>query len=379
MEPEMLLDQLKQDKNRPRIQYKNNKYYCRYRNHKKGVDRDRNFQTREEAEKWRKMMIDKFGIIQSKGPNLMGGLIRATERKISALSPLKEYINYWLEYIDTIPRKPARSTISSLKHSLGYDLVNTPVEDINYKHLAQYMKQRSLSANKPSPSTLNIDLSSINRVIKEVNTIFEVTPDNDHLDKASRLLRKHGFISASGVKERRLESGDWKKLLKGLNMTKKDKSLRRKYTLMFRLYISTALRCSELLSLTWKSINFDASTLSVVILKQKGKHRGKLQTISMLDKTKRLFLMLRPDNYRLEDRIFHVTPSSMSSAFTKAAFSARLEGLTLHDLRTEGISRMLECGFSVPIVATFTGHKDLKTITNVYARLESQNILRKLQ
>lgn len=375
----MLLEQFTENTIRPLIQFKSGKYFSRYRNPQKGIDREPRFSTKEEAITWRSNMITQFGAIQVKGPAAQSVFLRQNEKVISATSTLKDYINFWLKFVNDIPVNPAKSTIACLKHMLGYNLVRIPVNKLDYCQLAEYMKQRGQLATKPSASTLNLDFSAIKRVINDVNTVFKISLDDEPLVKAQQLLLKNGIIKGSGEKDRRLEIGEWKLLLKGLYATKKSKQLRRGYALMFRLYISTSLRCSELLSLTWRDINFDASTLNVVILKQKGKRKGILKTLPLLDKTKLLFLKLRPQNYNLDEPIFHVSASSMSSAFTNAAASAGLEGLSLHDLRTEGISRMLELGLPVSIVARFTGHRDHSTITRIYTNLNAKKVITNLR
>ena len=376
----MFLESLTVNKIRPFIQFKEGKYYCRYRNSQKNKDLEFASANFDETLKWRSRQITDFGSIQAKGPSAITKSKRQKkETGISASSPLKIYITFWLKFIENIPKKPGKSTIACLKHMLGYDLVRVPVNKLDYNRLAEYIKQRSQSPSKPSSSTLSIDLSSIIRVIRDVNTAVNIQFEDELIVNARNLLFKNGLVAASGQKDRRLEKGEWELLLKGLYATKKSENLRIGYTLMFQLYISTALRCSELLSLTWRDIDFAASSFKVVILKQKGIRRDKLHTIPMLDETKNIFLRLRPEKYKLDEPIFHVRTSTMSSAFTKAAANAGIEGLTLHDLRTEGITRMLELGISAEYVSKFTGHRDLTMITKIYSSIKVENINKNIQ
>jgi len=68
----------------------------------------------------------------------------------------------------------------------------------------------------------------------------------------------------------------------------------------------------------------------------------------------------------------------MSTDFTKFVKSAGIKGLSLHDLRTEGISRMLEMGLTIPIVACFTGHREHTTITRIYTNLCAKRVATKV-
>tara|TARA_Y100001951_G_C11297957_1_gene277232 strand:- start:16029 stop:17195 length:1167 start_codon:yes stop_codon:yes gene_type:complete len=374
----MLLEQLVKNNIRPVIQFKNNRYICRYRNNEHKIDREAKFDNEKDAIAWRSEMIKTYGAIKNKGPAGKNTLIKRTEKAISTSSQLKTYIMFWLDAIRDVPYKPAASTIASLKHMLKYDIVRTPVNKLDYTTLSCYMAQRAQSLTKPSASTLNVDMSAINRVINDVNAHLDIAFDNSALINAGRLLRKSGQIKGSGEKERRLRHGEWKLLLKGIYATKKNRALRQNYTLILRLYISTALRCSELLSLTWEDVDIENSTINLVILKQRGKRKGLVKSIPMLDKTKKLFLKLRPHDFSLKEPIFHIKAKSMSTDFTKFVKSAGIKGLSLHDLRTEGISRMLEMGLTIPIVACFTGHREHTTITRIYTNLCAKRVATKV-
>jgi len=370
----MLLEKLVQHNIRPAIRFKNNRYICRYRNTEHQIDREARFDCEKDAIAWRSKMINTYGVIKNKGPAQKNIFLKRNEKAISASSQLKEYIAVWQSSIRDIPIKPAASTIACLKQMLKYDIVKTPVDKLNYSILYYYMMQRAQSKTKPGASTLNIDMSAISRVISDVNAQHDIAFDDSSLLKARRLLRKNGLIKASGEKDRRLMPGEWKRLLKELYKQKKSEQLRRDYTLVLRLYISTALRCSELLSLTWGNVDFENSTINVVVLKQKGKHIGLVKSLPMLDKTKQLFFKLRPKDASLTDPIFHIKAETMSTSFTKIVKGAGITGLSLHDLRTEGICRMLEMRFTVPIVACFTGHREHSTITRIYTNLCAQRV-----
>ena len=370
----MLLEKLVQQNIRPTIRFKNNRYVCRYRSTEHQIDREAKFDCEKDAIAWRSEMIKKYGAIKNKGPAGKNTFYKQSEKVISASSQLKMYINFWLNAIRDVPDKPAASTIACLQHMLKYDIGRTPVNKLNYSILLRYMTQRAQSSTKPSASTLNIDMSAISRVINDVNAKLGITFDDSPLIKARQLLGKDGVIKGSGEKDRRLLPGEWKLLLKGVYATKKSEDLRKRYTIILQLYISTALRCSELLSLTWGDIDIENSTINLVILKQKGRRKGLVKSIPMLEKTKRLFLKLRPHDFSLEDPIFHIKAKSMSTDFTKFVNSAGIKGLSLRDLRTEGISRMLEMGFTVPFVACFTGHREHGTITRIYTNLCARRV-----
>lgn len=63
----------------------------------------------------------------------------------------------------------------------------------------------------------------------------------------------------------------------------------------------------------------------------------------------------------------HGWDNSMA-AFTRACIMRGIEDLHLHDLRREGVSRLFELGWTIPQVASVSGHRSwssLKIYTNI--------------
>lgn len=60
---------------------------------------------------------------------------------------------------------------------------------------------------------------------------------------------------------------------------------------------------------------------------------------------------------RAGDAIFPYTGGAIGAAFTRACKLLGIEDLHFHDLRHEGISRLFEMGWSIPRVASVSGHR----------------------
>lgn len=66
--------------------------------------------------------------------------------------------------------------------------------------------------------------------------------------------------------------------------------------------------------------------------------------------------------------LFGGHPDTISTAFTRACTLLGIEDLHFHDLRHDGISRLFELGWSIPRVATVSGHRtwaSLKRYTHI--------------
>jgi integrase len=71
--------------------------------------------------------------------------------------------------------------------------------------------------------------------------------------------------------------------------------------------------------------------------------------------------------------------TAVSSAFSYAAHCAHVENLHLHDLRAFSISRLIEAGVAVPMIAHLSGHKSWKLLQSVYTRLDPAEVARAIE
>jgi integrase len=65
---------------------------------------------------------------------------------------------------------------------------------------------------------------------------------------------------------------------------------------------------------------------------------------------------------RRDDRIFPYSTDAVSAAFTRACKVLAIEDLHFHDLRHEGISRLFEMGWTIPQVASVSGHRSWSSL-----------------
>lgn len=63
-----------------------------------------------------------------------------------------------------------------------------------------------------------------------------------------------------------------------------------------------------------------------------------------------------------DDRIFPCGHDAISAAFTRACKVLGIEDLTLHDMRHEGCSRLFEIGWTIPHVASVSGHRSWNSL-----------------
>lgn len=77
------------------------------------------------------------------------------------------------------------------------------------------------------------------------------------------------------------------------------------------------------------------------------------------------------DRSKWTGRIFPYTEVAVGYSFALACDVKNIKGLTFHDLRHDGISRLFEAGYDIPQVAAVSGHKSWKNLQRyTHLRLE---------
>ncbi|MCA8285393.1 site-specific integrase [Burkholderia vietnamiensis] len=196
------------------------------------------------------------------------------------------------------------------------------------------------------------------------------------------IFDKSYFDGSSNESERRLIDGEYELIIETIKMTF---SKRNKLEFIYAIdvLIDTCMRAGELLKFKYKDVDFDIGTifLSKEITKAKKsrtipltqKAWDILKAMFEADKDKENILEIRPFG-----KIWNAT-SSISDKFHLAVEEAKIEGLTLHNLRHEGISRLFEKTNLGDIeIASITGHTNLQNLKR-YTHLRTKHMINEIR
>ena len=129
----------------------------------------------------------------------------------------------------------------------------------------------------------------------------------------------------------------------------------------------TAMRCGEIASLTWKNVNLEERWAHLPVTKT-----GYERTVALTREAVRLL-----EELPKMEPVFGVSASVLSATFQKVKKEAGVKGLTFHDSRREGttkLARKLE-----PLeLGKMTGHRDLSLLMNTYYKEDISKIANKL-
>lgn len=140
---------------------------------------------------------------------------------------------------------------------------------------------------------------------------------------------------------------------------------------LLELAIETGMRRGELLRLDWHHINLENATIHIHVTKT-----DEPRTIPITVHALGFLKSTWPEAER-RGRLFPITANAARLAWERLRERAGIQGLRLHDLRHEAISRFFELGLNVPEVALISGHRDPRMLFR-YTHLTAEQVGKKL-
>ena len=128
--------------------------------------------------------------------------------------------------------------------------------------------------------------------------------------------------------------------------------------------VMTTLRRSEVCSLRWKDVNLKTNVITLRAPGHRKKSKTHTREVPLLPPA---IQILKKLGLKDEGPIFAISPSGITQAVRRAADRAGLQDVRLHDLRREGISRLVELlEASLEDVMVFSGHSDREVLQRHY-------------
>jgi integrase len=134
-------------------------------------------------------------------------------------------------------------------------------------------------------------------------------------------------------------------------------------TIVMEFAVYSCRRLGEITRLKWADFEEDKRMLTVRDMKDPRQKKGNDHRFPLLG---RAFDLVMAQPRDVDPCIFPYSSKTCSQRFTQARHVLGIEGLRFHDLRREGICRLLEAGYSPAQVAAVSGHKNWSTLARVY-------------
>lgn len=138
----------------------------------------------------------------------------------------------------------------------------------------------------------------------------------------------------------------------------------------------TTLRCSELVSLQWEHIDFERGVIKLMRPAHLKKTKTRTRDVPLIP---RAIEILKNLGTKEKGPIFEISATGLSQAWRRAADAAGIYDARLHDCRREAISRLSErCNLKLADIVLFSGHTDIRTLTNHYLKPDPGLIARQV-
>ena len=239
-----------------------------------------------------------------------------------------------------------------------------PIGELRCSEITSPILVEFAKSIKASPQTVGNYLSHLASIFGVAKPAWGYPLDVQAMIDARIVAKKLGLCGRSKERTRRPTLDELSKLLSHFDVSEKN----RKNGICMRRVVLFAIfstrRQEEICRITFEDL--DAGNLEVIVrdMKNPGEKIGNDVRTTLTPQA----LQLIQNQPHKTGRIWPHNAESVSSSFTRACVLLGIEDLHFHDLRHEGISRLFEIGWTIPQVATVSGHRSwnsLKRYTHI--------------
>jgi len=316
-------------------------YQFRVKIKRKGFPpQSKTFESHDEAVRWAREIENEIdrGVFVSRKEAESTTLAEALDRYLSEYGDAYRHRDKYESFVRQIK-----------KHSVSFMFLAT----IKGKDLAEYIRERQADGVGPQAITHEINL---------ISRVFEIASSDWGMESLSNPAKRVNKPKLPKGRTRRLEGDEEKRLLEaaGINLRP-----------IIQFALETAMRRSEIASLTWDNID----------LKRRFAHipETKNDEARSVPLSRKAIVILKSITRRLRGPVFGwKSPSVITKHFGRAVQEAGIEDLRFHDLRHEAISRLFEdTDLDVMEIKTISGHKTLQMLAR-YSHLRTHRLADRL-
>lgn len=302
----------------------------------------RTFATREEAELW--------------AQRIEAPLLPPPKPDFSVQASLRTFGDVLKQFEQReVPRRPSgEAEVYMLRHLHRHWIADVPCGQLSSQHFAAYRDER-LQSVKPG---------TVQRLFNLLRPILDLTRDEWGVPITGNPARQVTVRVGDDSRTGRLTPEEMGRFLSALRRDPNPEAIR-----AVELALETAMRRSELLTLTWDQVDLAAGTAFLPKTKN-----GHSRTVAL---SPRAIELLQGVPGR-RGPVLRCSPSSVRRAFARARAKAGLEDFCFHQTRHEAISRMWELGLSELEISNQSGHRDWRSLRR-YSHVQATTLAAKLR
>jgi integrase len=209
-----------------------------------------------------------------------------------------------------------------------------------------------------SPQTRGNYMSHLASVFSVARPAWGYPLDSQAIDDARIVLRKLGLVTRSKERHRRPTLEELDLLMNHYETMQLKRGDSVPMTRIIPFAIFSTRRQEEITRITGKDLNREHLEIIVRDMKNPGEKVGNDVRTTLTPEALKL-IDLQP---KTEGIIWPHNAGSISTSFTRACTLLGIEDLHFHDLRHDGISRLFEMGWTIPQVASVSGHRSWQSL-----------------
>ena len=265
----------------------------------------------------------------------------------------------------------SRKAIGKTKAQVLAAIQRAPISDLPCSQVTSPRIIEFLASLPGQPQTKGNYLSHLASVIRVAGPAWGYPLSATELDNARTVAVHLGLVTRSMRRDRRPTLAELDRLLDHFASTRSARVDAIPMVEIILYAIFSTRREAEICRQVFEDLDEAHADLWVRDMKHPGEKLGNDVRTHLPPEALRLVLARRGADPARTGRIWPHNESSISSRFTRACQLLGIDDLTFHDLRHDGISRLFELGWTIPQVATVSGHRSwasLQRYTHIRAR-----------
>lgn len=264
-------------------------------------------------------------------------------------------------YIELQTREPGRSKAATLAMLKSDQLGKTRLNALSALTFRDFVDRRVKAG--AGGVTIAGDLSTVSAVLKWGRHARRLDLPVSLAQDARRDLPYRGLRTRSNEREREPTNAELARLYA---LWEDNPRQRIDMATICRFALATAMRQDEICRIQIEDINVIGRTVVIRDRKDPREKQGNDQTVPLLPDAWAIVQPILKE--RTAGAVFPYNGKSVSTAFTRACATLKIEDLHFHDLRHRATADLFRQGLDIPRVALMTGHKtwaQLKRYTNI--------------
>ncbi len=267
--------------------------------------------------------------------------------------PLSDAIDrYTRESRKAIGRTKQQVLRAINRHDIGAKTCSS----ITSEDIVAFARELVSGPTAVQPQTAANYLSHLAAVFRVARPAWGYGLDQQAMKDATVVAGKLGYIGKSKERDRRPTLDEMDRILAHFadRKIRVPQSLPMVPIVVFALF--STRRQSEIIRLSRTDLDVPGSRVWVRDMKNPGEKIGNDVLCNLTPEALRVIQATEQRGDKAE--IFPFNEDTVSASWTRAMVTLGIEDLHFHDLRHDGVSRLFEMGWTIPQVATVSGHRN---------------------